>query len=79
MFAPDGGHPEFVSAKAVAARYGCSVMTLWRWLRRPEMGFPKPLYFGANRFWRMSDLLAWEATRPREKSDAADYRADAAA
>jgi hypothetical protein len=25
------------------------------------MGFPQPTYFGRNRYWLLSDLLAWEA------------------
>jgi hypothetical protein len=28
------------------------------------MGFPRPIYFGRFRHWRLSDLIAWEMARP---------------
>ena len=70
---------EFLGATQVRRRYGdMSDMTLWRWLNNPEMGFPRPYYFGRLRFWRRSDLEAWEAmqlgARQRDGRDASRGR-----
>jgi len=41
-------------------------MTLWRWLRDPELGFPRPLVINGRRYWRESEIKAWLASRPRD-------------
>src|SRR5258708_4776425 len=47
-------------AAQVRKRYGdCSDMWLHRRLH-DDSGFPKPVYVGPVRYWRLSDLLAWE-------------------
>lgn len=51
----------FLPAAAVRARYGVSDMSLWRWLHASEMGFPEPLRINRRRFWKLSDLEAFEA------------------
>jgi hypothetical protein len=57
-------------ALQVRKRYGdCSDMWLHRRLH-DDSGFPKPVYVGPVRYWRLSDLLAWEraqAERPTPK------------
>jgi predicted DNA-binding transcriptional regulator AlpA len=46
-----------LSARQVKQRYGgCSDMALWRWLKDPDLGFPKPEYIRKRRFWK-EDLL----------------------
>ncbi len=40
-------------------------MTLWRWLGRDDLDFPKPYYFGRNRYFRIAEIEAWERSRPR--------------
>lgn len=55
----------FLPASSVWARYGVTSMTIHRWLADPNLGFPKPFYLGRFRFWRIGDLEAWEADRPR--------------
>jgi len=35
-------------------------MSLWRWLRDTELGFPKPLRINDRRYWHESELVAWE-------------------
>src|SRR5258708_3415107 len=49
-----------IAAKAVLARYGgiCG-MTLHRWVRDPDLNFPKRLLINGRRYWRRSELLAW--------------------
>jgi predicted DNA-binding transcriptional regulator AlpA len=49
----------YLRAAQVKARYGnCS--NSWIERRTKDSGFPLPVYFGAQRFWRESDLIAWE-------------------
>jgi predicted DNA-binding transcriptional regulator AlpA len=54
----------FLTAAMVAKRYSVSKMTLWRWLKA-DNGFPKPVYIGRNRYWRLASLEAWEQSLPR--------------
>jgi predicted DNA-binding transcriptional regulator AlpA len=56
----------FLPARCVWERYHVSEMTLFRWLREETMGFPRPIYFGRFRYWRVSDLVAWERRRAAE-------------
>ena len=46
-----------IAAKAVLARYGgiCG-MTLHRWVRDPDLNFPKRLLINGRRYWRLSEL-----------------------
>jgi predicted DNA-binding transcriptional regulator AlpA len=54
----------FLPAKTFAPAYGVSDMSLWRWLRDVGLGFPQPLRINGRRFWKASQLEAWEASRP---------------
>jgi predicted DNA-binding transcriptional regulator AlpA len=49
----------YLKTKQVRQRYG-SVSETWIERRMKDSGFPAPVYFGHLRFWRESDLLAWE-------------------
>ena len=65
-------HREFLPAGQVRARYGgISDMSLWRWGRDPKLGFPAPIKIHKRRYWKLSDLQAWEATRPAARTEAA--------
>jgi predicted DNA-binding transcriptional regulator AlpA len=56
----------YLKATQVRERYGgISDMTLWRWLRDKELGFPKPRLINRMRYWNDSELTEWErACRP---------------
>jgi predicted DNA-binding transcriptional regulator AlpA len=54
----------FLPARSVWERYGVTSMTLYRWLADERTGFPKPIYLGRFRYWKIADLVAWEASRP---------------
>ena len=54
----------FLPARGVWERYGVTSMTLYRWIANEEMSFPPPVYLGRFRYWRLADLVAWEASRP---------------
>jgi predicted DNA-binding transcriptional regulator AlpA len=55
----------FLSAPAVRARYNVTSMTIYRWIADPTLEFPRPYYLGRFRYWRIAELEAWEACRPR--------------
>lgn len=58
---PASASASFLPARHVRERYHISDMTLWRWLHDESMGFPKPVYLGRYRYWRVADIEAWEA------------------
>jgi len=49
----------YLKAGQVRERYG-NASDMWIARRLKDAAFPKPVYFGALRFWRESDLIAWE-------------------
>jgi predicted DNA-binding transcriptional regulator AlpA len=55
-----------IPARGVWQRYGVTSMTLYRWIAEADLAFPLPVYIGRFRYWRLSELLAWEAERPRK-------------
>jgi predicted DNA-binding transcriptional regulator AlpA len=54
---------QYLPARQVWERYGVTSMSLWRWLRDPDLRFPRPMRIGRFRYWRLSDLVAWEWSR----------------
>jgi predicted DNA-binding transcriptional regulator AlpA len=53
----------FLPARKVWERYGKTPMTLYRWVKDEGLGFPKPIYIGRNRYWRLADLEAFERAK----------------
>jgi predicted DNA-binding transcriptional regulator AlpA len=52
----------YLKTNQVRERYGsCSAMWIER--RMKDRDFPAPVYFGALRFWRVSDLVEWDAAQ----------------
>ena len=61
----------FLNAGQVCARYGgASHMWIVRRLA-DESEFPKPIYLGRLRHWRLSDLVAWELAQAAKPAPAA--------
>ncbi|MCC5977018.1 MAG: AlpA family phage regulatory protein [Salinarimonas sp.] len=58
----------YLTAPQVRTRYGVSDMTLYRWLADTAKKFPKPIYIGRRRYWRITELVAWEEATARRKS-----------
>jgi predicted DNA-binding transcriptional regulator AlpA len=56
----------YLPASQVRARYGVSEVSIWRWLQNEALGFPAPIRIGTRRYWRRTDLEAWEASRDGE-------------
>ena len=57
---PDHAADCFLTAKQTRDRYG-DVSDMWLWRRlHDNSGFPQPIMIQKRRFWRLSELLAWE-------------------
>jgi predicted DNA-binding transcriptional regulator AlpA len=65
MMAENPMFPLYIDAGRTAGRYGKTIRTLDRWLVDDRLNFPKPIYIGRMRFWRVADLEAWEAEQAR--------------
>lgn len=63
---PSTGSGGFLPARHVRERYRVSDMTIWRWLRDDSVGFPQPVYLGRYRYWRVSDIEAWEVSQAKK-------------
>jgi len=58
--ADDPAQDRYLSARQVRERFaGASDMWLWRRLN-DDSGFPKPFEIAGRRFWKLSELIAWE-------------------
>ncbi len=56
---------EFLTAPQVRQRFaGISDMTLWRWMHDERMGFPKPVVINRRRYFRLTDIEAFEKRQP---------------
>ena len=58
--------PEFLTGPQVQKRYQKSAVTIWRWSRDPNLGFPKPIQINRLNYWRLSALEAWEAEQAEQ-------------
>jgi predicted DNA-binding transcriptional regulator AlpA len=50
----------FITSAQIKSRFQISGPTLWRWQRDLDLDFPKPMYINRLRYWRASDVDAWE-------------------
>jgi len=57
----------FLRAANVMERYSVSDMWLHRRLKDGS-GFPTPIYIGKQRYWRLSELVAWERACARKSA-----------
>ena len=57
----------FLPARKVWERYSVCEMTLHRWLRDERLGFPKPIYLGRYRYWKLHDLREWERAQAAKR------------
>jgi predicted DNA-binding transcriptional regulator AlpA len=53
----------FLTGPQVQSRYQKSHVTIWRWVRDPELRFPQPIQINRLNYWRLADLEAWEAAQ----------------
>ena len=60
----DDADDRYLTAKAVRLRYDTNDMSIWRWIRDERIAFPPPsLIVSRNRYWKLSELVAWERER----------------
>jgi predicted DNA-binding transcriptional regulator AlpA len=38
-------------------------MTIHRWLRDTKLEFPRPIYIGRHRYWKLAELIQWERAK----------------
>lgn len=60
---------ELLSGPEVQVRYRRSHVTIWRWTRDHSLGFPAPLRINGYKYWRLSDLEAWENSLVSSESE----------
>jgi len=61
----------YLTAGQVRARYGgISDMTLFRWIRDPDLGFPPPTYINDRRYWEDGPLDEFDARQAAESKKA---------
>jgi hypothetical protein len=53
----------YLAAKRVQERYDITDRTLDRWLNNPEIDFPRPMVVNGRRYFRETELVAWERKR----------------
>lgn len=59
---------EFLTGPQVRERYQKSHVTIWRWVRDPDLNFPQPIQINRLNYWRLADLEAWEAAQANENA-----------
>jgi hypothetical protein len=64
-------HGALLPASTVWTRYGVVDRTLDRWLANTSLKFPKPLVINRRRYFRESDLIAWERKQATAKKPVA--------
>lgn len=50
----------YLTAPQVRQWYNVTDMTIWRWLKNPELQFPTPTVINRRRYWRERELVEWE-------------------
>jgi len=51
--------PRFMAASEVCERLGVTTMTIHRWMKDPEVNFPRPVQVKRLRFWPEPEIAAW--------------------
>jgi predicted DNA-binding transcriptional regulator AlpA len=67
-------HPDdvYLKTRQVQLRYGgCSHMFIERRLAN-DPAFPRPVFMGRLRFWKLSELQKWEASQVDRKASLRD-------
>lgn len=62
-FVNNSRQSEFVTSNYIITRYRITAMTLWRWIKSDNVNFPKPIYINKRRYFRIDDVMKWEAER----------------
>lgn len=64
---PRKSHDGYLTSNKVLVRFdNISRMTLQRWVRNPDMGFPQPMIIGNRWYFKLSEIEAWEEHHKRK-------------
>jgi hypothetical protein len=56
-----------LTSNQTRARFGnVNHMCLWRWMRDERVRFPHPIQINRRNYWRLGDLLRWQAERSQK-------------
>jgi hypothetical protein len=58
--------PVLLPDSAVARRYGVHPITLRRWDKNPDLGFPQVVIVNGRRYRRVAELDVWDLQNSRE-------------
>jgi len=68
---------EWLTINHVKARFGVHAETVSRWVKRDDLGFPKPVKINTRRYWSREEITRWERRRrmlPRVLPTSSDGR-----
>ena len=64
-------NPVMIGTAATRRRYDdISPTTFWRWQRDPDLGFPKAMVVAGRKYFRLTDLEAWEQAQLARRDQA---------
>jgi predicted DNA-binding transcriptional regulator AlpA len=52
---------KLITNPAVARLFCVAPRTIFNWVVRPDLNFPRPLIIGARRYFSETEILAWKA------------------
>jgi predicted DNA-binding transcriptional regulator AlpA len=52
---------KLITNPAVARLFSVAPRTIFNWVARDELHFPRPLIIGARRYFSESEIMAWKA------------------
>lgn len=52
---------KLITNPAVARLFSVAPRTIFNWVVRPDLNFPRPLIIGARRYFSESEIMAWKA------------------
>jgi predicted DNA-binding transcriptional regulator AlpA len=51
---------KLITNPAVARLFSVAPRTIFNWVVRPDLNFPRPLIIGARRYFSESEIVAWK-------------------
>jgi hypothetical protein len=63
------GDTILITKQKTARRESVSGRTIDRWVKDPELGFPKPFDINGRKYFRLDELEAWERSRAAAPSE----------
>jgi predicted DNA-binding transcriptional regulator AlpA len=50
----------YLTGPQLKRRYSRSHQTIWRWMKNPELGFPKPTKINGRLYFHRDQIESWE-------------------